>query len=115
MNNGYLTLVILGSIVLFLSIIALLYIISAQRRRSIVYRKIDYLVEDITYKAEVLNSTVETVAKVSNYVDVFDVFARKNIRSLAKVVANNKDDIYKILNRVKKMAIGKEDARGGKK
>ena len=95
---------IIATIVGFLGIIALFYIILAQRRKSITWKKIDYLIEDVTYKSETLTSTVETVAKISNYVDVFEVFARKNIRSASKVIANNKDDIYKILNRIKILA-----------
>ena len=104
MNEIKLAVWILCLIAAFLGIIALLYIISAQRRRSITWKKIDYLVEDITYKSEMLNSTVETVSKISNYVDVFEVFARKNIKTVSKVIANNKDEIYKVLDKIKKIA-----------
>lgn len=69
-------------------------------------KKTDYLIEDLTYKSEMLNSTVETVSKLANYVDMFEVVARKNIKSSAKLVARNKDDIYKILDRLKKIAMG---------
>lgn len=109
------SLVILGIIAVSLSIIALLYIITASRRRAIFMRKADYLIEDITYKSETLNSTVETVAKISNYIDIFEVVARKNMKSAAKVVSRNKDDIYKIINRIKKMAIGDEDTKPNNK
>ena len=109
-------LVIVALIAASLSIIALLYIITASRRRAIFMRKADYLIEDITYKSETLNSTVETVAKIANYIDIFEVIARKNMKSAAKVVSRNKDDIYKIVNRIKKMAVGEETKpKGGKK
>ena len=112
------TVLIIGIIIGLLSSVALLYAISAQRRKSITLKKIDYLVEDITYKSEILTSTVETIAKVANYIDVFEVVARKNIKSAAKVIARNKDDFYRILDRVKKMMVGKEEnskpKKGGK-
>lgn len=110
------TLLIIGIVVGALSIIALLYMIASQRRRAITYKKVDYLVEDITYKSEMLNSTVETISKMSNYIDVFEVVARKNMKSAAKVISRNKEDIYKILDRVKKLAVGKDDKpkKGGK-
>lgn len=109
MNNSLITaLLIVGLIAVILSSIALLYTIVAVRRRGIMIKKLDYLIEDITYKSEMLNSTVETVSKVANYIDIFEVVARKNMKSAAKVVARNKEDIYKILDRVKKMAMGPE-------
>lgn len=120
MNTSLLTaLLIVGLVALILSSIALLYTIVAVRRRGIMIKKMDYLIEDITYKSEMLNSTVETVSKVANYIDIFEVVARKNMKSAAKVVARNKEDIYKILDRVKKMAMGPDsknnkNAKGGK-
>ena len=116
MNGLETTLLIIGIVVGVLSIIALFYIIASQRRRAITYKKVDYLVEDITYKSEMLNSTVETVSKMANYIDVFEVVARKNMKSAAKVISRNKDDIYKIVDRIKKLAVGKEESnkKGGK-
>lgn len=115
MNGLNTALLIIGIICGVLGIVALLYIISATRRKAITLKKIDYLVEDITYKSEMLNSTVETIAKVANYIDVFETVARKNMKSAAKVIARNKDDIYKIVNRVKKIAVGKEESQPASK
>lgn len=114
--NGLVTaLVIIGIVVGALMIIVLLYTIASQRRKAITLKKLDYLVEDITYKSELLNPAVETIAKVANYIDVFETVARKNMKSAAKLIARNKDDIYKIVNRIKKMAVGKEEAKKGGK
>lgn len=111
------SLVILSLIAVSLAIIALLYIITSSRRRAIIMKKADYLIEDITYKSETLNSTVETVAKISNYIDIFETIAKKNMKSAAKVISRNKDDIYKIVNRIKTAAMGEEveNKKGGKK
>lgn len=107
MSEKYITgLIVLGFIALSLSIIALFYIIASNRRRNMLYKKADYLIEDLTYKSEILNTTVETVAKIANYVDVFEVVVRKNIKSSVRLFARNRDDIYKVLDRLKKVAMG---------
>lgn len=100
------TLFIIGIIVGLLAIVALFYVTIASRRRAITLRKVDYLVEDVTHKSELLTSTIETVAKIANYIDIFETVAKKNMKSAAKLIARNKDDIYKIVNRIKKLAIG---------
>ena len=106
MDNLQTTLVVISIIAVSLSIIAILYITLAFRRRAITMKKIDYLVEDITYKSEMLNSTVETISKISNYVDAFELVARKNMKSATKIISRNKEDIYKIANRIKLAAMG---------
>ena len=98
MNNLTTTLVIISIIAVSFSIIAIFYISASF--------KIDYLIEDITYKSEMLNSTVETISKISNYVDAFELVTRKNMKSATKIISRNKDDIYKILNRIKLAAMG---------
>ena len=112
-------LVIIGIIAASLSIVAMLYLIASSRRKVIFFKKADYLIEDITYKSEMLNPTIETIVKVSNYIDVFDAIAKKNMKSAARAVSRNKDDIYKIINRIKKAAMGPEETKnkknGGKK
>lgn len=117
MSDLVTALVIIAIIAASLSIIAIFYIVAASRRKAIFLKKADYLIEDFTYKSEMLSSTVETVSKIANYIDIFEVVARKNMKSAAKVVSRNKDDIYKIVNRIKKMAIGDEAnaKKGGKK
>lgn len=109
-------LVIVGLISVILVIFALLYGIAAIRRRAIMIKKLDYLIEDITYKSEMLNTSVETVAKLANYLDIFEVVARKNIKSAAKLVARNKEDIYKFFDQIKEITVGKDKKKwkGGK-
>jgi len=106
---------IVSIIAVSFSIIALFYIIASFRRRTITMKKVDYLVEDITEKMESLSSTVETVAKISNYIDAFETISRKNIKSAAKLIARNKDDLYKIANRIKEIATGEKQEVSKKK
>lgn len=101
-------LIVLGFIGLVLFIILMIALLFANQRRMRLYRKADILLEDLTYKAEILNPTVETLSKLANYIDVFEVFTRKSIKSAVKLIARNRDDIYKLLNRLKKLLLGEE-------
>lgn len=103
------TLYIIGIIAGILAIIALFYITLSSRRKAITLRKVDYLVEDVTHKSELLTSSVETVAKIANYIDIFETVAKKNMKSAAKLISRNKDDIYKIVDRIKKLAVGEDE------
>ncbi len=106
---------IVGLIATILAIFAIIYFISAFRRISITAKKVDYLVEDLTYKSEMLNATVETVSKVSNYLDTFEVVANKNIKAAIKLVSRNRDTIYAIGERIKELALGEEDKKKKKR
>lgn len=115
MNGLTTTLVIMGIIALAIAIVTLVYVALSARRKSITMKKVDYLVEDITFKSESLTSTVETVAKIANYIDAFETVARKNVKSATKLLNRNKDDLYKIANRIKKLAMGEESKDNKKK
>lgn len=77
------------------AIIAFLYMILAFRKITIVSKKVDYLVEDLTYKSEKLNSVVEAVVKLSNYVNVVEAVVKRNSDTIAKFVKNNAENIKK--------------------
>ncbi len=113
-------LIVLGIIAAVVVILAALYSIAAFRRMAIAYKKIDYLIEDLTYKSEILNSTVETVSKMSNYLDAFEVVARQNVKSGIKIIARNKDMFYGLAKRVQDLALtetskSKKPKKAGKK
>ena len=114
MSSLILTLLIISIIAVVFLIVALFYVIASFRRRSITMKKVDYLVEDITYKSEMLTSTVETVSKISNYIDAFEVVTRKNIKSATKLYFRNKDDIEKVLQRILRLATGESKETASK-
>ncbi|CAM9137701.1 hypothetical protein MYMA111404_03265 [Mycoplasma marinum] len=107
-------LVIIGIVAAILLIVAIFYAITAFRRMAITYKKIDYLVEDITYKSETLNSTVETISKVSNYLDIFEVVAQKNVKSAIKLVSRNRETIYSMAEKLKELALSEKDGKNKK-
>lgn len=74
------------------------------RQLAITSKKFDYLIEDITYKSEMLNATIETVVKVSNYVDAFEVVAKRNVKSGLRLLARNKDVFYRLRERLREFS-----------
>ncbi len=106
-------LIILSIIAIVIIILAAIYSINSFRRMSIAYKKLDYLIEDLTYKSEMLNTTVETITKMSNYLDSFEVVAHKNVKAGVKLVARNKDLFYDLAERARTLAT--EQAAKGKK
>ncbi|AUB31985.1 hypothetical protein [Spiroplasma floricola] len=91
-------------ILLVLAIILSLYTIITLRKVGIAAKKVDYFFEDLTYKSEMLNATVDTVARVTNYIDIFDAFAKRNVKSWVKVATKNKDVVYKLVDKLREFA-----------
>ncbi len=115
MTTATSALVVLAIIASILLIFAILYAITAFRRMGITYKKVDYLIEDLTYKSEMLNATVETISKTANYLDAFEVVAKGNVKSAIKLVSRNRDTIYSVAERLKDLATGEtQDKKGGK-
>ncbi len=88
----------------FIGVVAVFYLLLLFRQLTITSKKIDYLIEDITYKSEMLNSTVETVVKVSNYVDAFEAIAKKNGKAALRLAQRNKDLIFRFADKVRDYA-----------
>ncbi|AGM25439.1 hypothetical protein [Spiroplasma chrysopicola] len=95
---------ILIIILLCLAIVFCFYGIIAARKVAIAAKKFDYFVEDLTYKSEMLNSTVDTVVKISNYIDIFEAFTKRNVKAWVKVIARNKDIAYRLVDKLKEFA-----------
>lgn len=88
-------LIILAIVLCIVAILAFVYMIITFRKINIVAKKIDYFVEDATYKSEKLNVTVDAIVKLSNYVDVFELLVKQNAQSLVDYLAKNKENIEK--------------------
>jgi len=99
-NGTLLALIIIGVVLLLLLSLAAIYLIASLRRRNVVLKKVDYLVEDITYKSESLNVTVETINKISNYILSLDAVSQKGFKSMVKLVSENKNYIYSIVKKL---------------
>lgn len=110
-DTTLIVLIAMGIIFLFLISIAAIYGIAALRRRNIVLKKVDYLIEDITYKSESLNVTVETLNKVSNYLLTLDAVSQNGLKMFIKLISENRNYIYSILDRMRVDVERKEKER----
>jgi hypothetical protein len=100
-TTGITVLIIAGAVVLFFLFIALIYMILAYRKIGIVAKKIDYLVEDLTYKSELLTPTIDALAKVSDFIDLFESLINQNADALVHYVGKNKETASKFISKLK--------------
>lgn len=101
MEAALLALTIIGSIAAGTLVIVLLYFTSLIRRTNIVMKKVDYLVEELTYKAESLTVAVDAIRKLSNYVLAADAFTQKGFKSLFKFLTQNKNFFYGFIDKLR--------------
>ena len=111
MNNLYLTLSILGIVVLSISILLLMYHFTLARKKSVYISKMDHLIEGLTYKSELLNPTVETINKFAEYADKFEDYAKNNSNSLVDIITDNKASIIKFGESIKKQTKAKKTTK----
>ncbi|MDR0825786.1 MAG: hypothetical protein LBM72_00800 [Mycoplasmataceae bacterium] len=105
-TTGVTVLIIVGCVVLLLALFAIVYMIVAYRKIGIVAKKLDYLVEDLTYKSEMLTPTVEALVKVSNYIDLLESAVAQNSNSLGKYLISNKTNVSSLIDKLKKGSKG---------
>jgi len=105
-----LALIIIGVILVLLLSVAAVYLIASLRRRNVVLKKLDYLIEDITYKSESLNVTVETINKISNYILSLDAVTKTGFKSAIKLISENKNYIYGIIKKLQSDVEDKKNA-----
>lgn len=58
---------------------------------SIVSKKLDYLVEDLTYKSEKMNDVVSSIVKISNYINAAEDLVKNNADVISKVLLENSE------------------------
>jgi len=92
---------ILIAILVCLAIIVCIYMIISYRRTRIAAKKLDHLIEDITYKVEVLSPTVDSLAKLGKFIDVFDNILKDKTKNLIKHTSENEETLYKVVKEVK--------------
>lgn len=95
-------LIIILAITACLIIVATLYGIILIRRSLIVMKKIDYLVEDLTYKSEILSPTIDSLLKLSSYVNVMEDVIKRNALTIKNITKNNAPAIKKYINQLEK-------------
>ncbi len=113
-NGALLALLIILIILSLILIIVALYAVAAMRRRTVVLKKVDYLVEDLTYKSESLNVSVETLNKISNYAMSLDAVSKNSLKTTVKLISENRNYIYSILDKMKKDVDARAEKEGNR-
>lgn len=108
-NGALLALLIILIVLSLILLVVALYAVAAMRRRTVVLKKVDYLVEDITYKSESLNVSVETLNKISNYALSLDAVSKNGLKSTIKLISENRNYIYSILDKMRKDVEAREE------
>ncbi|MCQ3908528.1 MAG: hypothetical protein MJ200_03095 [Mycoplasmoidaceae bacterium] len=95
------TLLVLVIILVVVAIILGIYLIITFRKIHIVAKKIDYLVEDLTYKSEQLTPVVDSIVKVSDFIDILDSVLKQKSQQIIKQSSGNQESIYQVAKEVK--------------
>lgn len=96
-------LIILLTIMSSLIICLTIYLFFVFRKIAVASKKIDYLIEDITYKSEVLSPMIDSILKLSSYIDVLDIVFKKKSSEISKVIDNNSENIKKFNKQLQKV------------
>lgn len=107
-------LIILITILVCIAIVACIYLIITFRKMHIVTKKLDYLVEDLTYKSEQLTSVVDSMVKIGDFVDVIESTLKKRTQEQIKQTTGSKESIYKVATELKEIISKKNDKKGKK-
>ncbi|MDE7221796.1 MAG: hypothetical protein K2N40_00795 [Ureaplasma sp.] len=84
-------LIVLITVLCVVAILAFMYFVWALRRMSIVSKKLDYLIEDLTYKSEKMNDVVSSIVKISNYINAAEDLVKNNADVISKVMLEKND------------------------
>lgn len=109
------TLLVLTIILVVIAIILAVYLIITFRKIHIVAKKLDYLVEDLTYKSEQLTPVVDSVVKISDFIDILDSVLKQKSQKLIKENSGNKESIYQVAKEVKQEIKKFKDKKVNKK
>ncbi len=95
--------IVVGSllaVLILVLIVAVFYTVILLRKANIIAQKVDYLIEDITYKAEALTPTIDIINKVSNYAIAVDATANRSAVEFLKMIRNNRSSIIKLMQNI---------------
>lgn len=96
MTSEIKALIILGIVVLSLLILLIIYLFFALRKGVVATKKIDYFVEDATYKLEKLNTTIDAINKLSAYAHIFELFLEQNSKTISEYISKDEENFKKL-------------------
>lgn len=101
-------LIILITVLVILAILVLLILFWFIRRSLNVLKKVDYLVEDITFKSESIKPVFDATITLSNYVNTLEKVANENLSDLVNLFSNNNVEMQAIIENIKKIMVNSQ-------
>ncbi|MDQ0514315.1 uncharacterized protein YoxC [Mycoplasmoides fastidiosum] len=99
---------ILLGILIVISIITVISIFLTFRRMGNVTKKIDYVVEDLTYKTESLSTTIDAIKVFSKYISLIQSLTDDQNPEKSEYVKQNRKKIMALSKYLSKIAEDKE-------
>lgn len=96
-------------ILLVVGIVAIIYSIYTLRKINKLNEKCSFLIEDITHKSELLNPPMESLKKLCNYIDGFDLLVKNNLKSGLSLLRRNSYLSYKLIENLKNLFSDESD------
>lgn len=96
-------LIVLISILVVIAIIVLIYFLWFIRRSMNVVKKVDYLIEDITFKSESLKVVFDAAISLSTYFNSLENIINDNINNLVNLFNTNNKEVADIVQNIKEI------------
>ena len=104
MTGLYITLGIFGIIALIALLVAIGFLIRFLLKMDKFFKESKKLVKNVNKKIEGLDQILKNMNRLANYFDIFEVIAKKNVKSAAKLFARNKEVVNNLIDKVKTFA-----------
>lgn len=88
-------------ILIILAIVLAIYMIIAFRRMSISAKKLDYLIEDLSYKSEKISPALDSLINLLNYIDLLDNVVKNEGIKLVNSLLEDKRDLELIVKQLR--------------
>lgn len=99
---------VLIGILIVISILTVLLIFFTFRRMGNVTKKVDYIVDDLTYKTESLTATIDAIKGFSKYISLIHTLIDEDDPKKQEYIKTNRKQILALSEYLRKLAVNKE-------
>ena len=111
MHSLILVLIILAIILIVFFFLLLFYLVYLSIKVSKLIDKIEFVIDDIIIKLENLNPSIESLKKLFNYIDAFDLIFKSNLKSGLSLLRRNSFVLFKLLKIFQDLLLKKESKK----
>ncbi len=95
-------------VLIVLGLVLLVYMIVAFRRMGISAKKLDYLIEDLSYKSEKMAPVVDSLVKLLGYADLLDDAMKTKGIKILNGFLEDKEDLTKVIEQLRELLIARD-------